>query len=137
MTPFSVQKLSLLLESKDPKNFDIVNSKFLFCVEFESELNINKNNYSEDVYDYFYNLYEYRKTFRYNRWLEILEDSLNIDFKNIKLVTHYINNIYEEMIRTNSSYFLNLFKFKSHKIDGINNEFLNRAEECREIILNY
>jgi len=137
MIPMSVQRLVMELDSTNLKTFDLVESKFNFTLNFESELNLSQGKFSEDLYDYFYNLFTYRKGFRHDRFKEILEDSMKIDFKQPSLVLRYIDDIYNELLVCNSGYFKSLLKIDNIRPEKISHSLYERADECREIILNY
>jgi len=108
---FSLQRLCMELRDfvNLKENFSII--KYNFCTEFEKEIDMGQSKYSEDVFDFLYNIYDHKKVFKGNLFKQILSDFLDLDFKKFIDVGNYINNIYTEMAFYNRDYFYEVFKF--------------------------
>jgi len=91
------------------ENFSTI--KYNFCTEFEKEIDMGQSKYSEDVFDFLYNIYDHKKIFKGNLFRQIQSDFLDLDFKKFIDVGNYINNIYTEMAFYNRDYFYEVFKF--------------------------
>lgn len=138
MTPFSVQNLLMSLSNiKDVKD-NIVEYKFNFCTEFEKELGLQSSKYSEDVFDFLYNIFDYKKVFKPIRFSQILSDIFDMDFKSFFVVKEYFTNMYTEMVFLNRDYFFSIFKFDHSDPNYISKKFMeNRTENLEKLIKNF
>lgn len=111
MTPFSVQMLVLQFkENFKPTNSleelkELSSKKGIFCSHFEIELKTGVNSFSEDVFDYAYNLFFLKKTFTEKRFNELLEEFLSFDFRNSVFLSSIFNARYIEFSRHLPIYF--------------------------------
>jgi len=110
-TPFSIQKLifSCRQDFTDIKN-NIVSYKLRFCQAFERELSLPTSPYSENVFDYIYNLYYVKVAFNdreHNLWVA---DVLDADYTAIIGVQKFIEHSYQQMLLKNRDHILRVLK---------------------------
>lgn len=138
MSPFSVQNLCLSLKNISYIKSNLINEKYKFCMEFEKELDIPNGNYSEDVFDFIYNLYDNRRIFKDSRFTSILSDFISFNFLQFHDVMEYISNIYNEMIFLGKDYFFSIFKFDHEDSNYMNKKFKdNRAENIEKLLKHF
>jgi hypothetical protein len=138
MLPFSVDRLLIAMSNDfDLVKKDIVSYKFNFCNEFEKELNLEVGEYSQLVFDYIFNLYNFRQAFGRDEFRSLIEDVKDMNFSNHSTISDYVSLKYKSFLTIYQKYFMDYFGFKhadplymSRKIEG------NR-EEIRGKILTY
>jgi len=108
---FSLQRLCMVFEDfKSIKNnFDT--AKYNFCIDFEKEYDI-PGKYSEDIFDFLYNIYDYKKVFKDNDFKKLRSDFLDLNFKNFIVVNRFINDVYQEIVLLSKTHFYEFFKLK-------------------------
>jgi hypothetical protein len=134
---FCLQRLCL-----DLRNFQTLDSnfsffKYNFCIDFEKEIDIPKSQYSEDVFDFLYNIYNHKKVFKGNKFKQIQDDFLGLNFNKVIEVGNYINNIYTEMAFYNRDYFYEIFKFDDNDPKKIAESFGKNLQENYDKFLKH
>lgn len=138
MTPFSIQNLCMKMRNIKSIKENITEEKYTFCIDFEKELGLQKGNYSEDLFDFIYNIHDYKKVFLGNRFNKMISDIFDMDFKNFFIVQEYISNMYNEMVFLNRDYFFSIFKFDHDDPAYIGKKFMeNRQDNYDKFIKNF
>ena len=101
-------------------------------------MGLQKGNYSEDLFDFIYNIHDYKKVFLGNRFNKMISDIFDMDFKNFFIVQEYISNMYNEMVFLNRDYFFSIFKFDHDDPAYIGKKFMeNRQDNYDKFIKNF
>lgn len=138
MTPFAIQNLCMKLKNIQSVKDNIVQEKYNFCIDFEIELELPSSSYSENVFDFIYNIHDYKKVFIGNRFSQIMSDIFDMDFRNFSIVQEYISNMYTEMVFLNRDYFFSIFKFEHADASYIGKKFMeNRQENVEKLITHF
>lgn len=137
MTPFSVQNLIMKLQNMSNIKNNIVAEKFNFCVSFEQELGLQNSKYSEEVFDYLYNIHDYKRIFKPERFKQILTDIMDANFMDFSLVMQYINQMYQEMVYLNRDFIYELFNIKHEDPEHITLNFLKNKNQNIEKFLKH
>lgn len=116
---------------RNPKNVrdNIVEEKYSFCTEFEKEMGLQNGAYSEDIFDFIYNIYSYKRIFKGKKFEQVLSDVFDMDFSKFVEVSNYIQQIYNEMVYLNRDYFFSVFKFNHEDPDRMGHEFMKNLSE--------
>lgn len=111
------------------KGQSLVAEKFRFCTDFEKELNIGKGEYSEDIFDFVYNIYNFKKVYTPTRFRQLLSDFLDLKFLDFVDTKQFIEGSYAEMVFLNRDYFYSIFKFDHDDPVYISTKFVENIKE--------
>lgn len=137
MIPFSIQNLFMKLKNFSSVKSNIIEEKFTFCKEFEKELELGSGKYSEDIFDFIYNIFEYKRVFDGNKFNKIVSDIFDMNFLEFEEVTEYISSIYIEMVFLNKNYFFDILKLNHDGIEYVEKKYHDNKREIREKLINH
>jgi len=137
MTPFCVDKLMIdMNRSFVEYEKNVIKYKLLFCREFNIEMGYKFESYGEDLFDFIYNLYAFKKSFNkkdFQRWKDRLRDS---DFKNELETRQKFQKMYQEFLVSYKKYFMDYFRLEYDcpdyfqlKYNENKNDFINKMVE--------
>jgi len=130
MTPFSVQNLCIKMSAiQYLKGQSLVAEKFKFCTEFEKELKIEKGSYSEDIFDFVFNVYNFKKVYTSTKFKQLLSNFLDLNFLDFTDAKQFIENSYAELVFLNRDYFYSIFKFDHDDPSYIGQKFMENIKE--------
>jgi hypothetical protein len=129
--PFCVQKLILKLKQdySNAKKMEL-EEKAYFCNAFEKELSLPVSDYSEQVFDYIFNLFYSKNAFKFNEFQEYLDEVLSLDYKRTVFVAAFFNEKYGKMVTIYPEFFAKHLGIDASK-DMLTN-FRKISKEVRE-----
>lgn len=138
MLPFSIERLIMDMEYDISSiSTDLIRCKFKFCTEFEKELSLQANEYSQTVFDYLYNLFFFKKAFGEIKFKKYLEQFKDIDFRNPSSVCGYVSKMYQVFLVSYKEYFMDYFGFNHEDPLYIQQKIDQNRSAFREKILEY
>jgi len=106
-TPITIQKLLNHLKDFDKVKKNLVEYKIAFCNAFENEVNCVGEVYSEDLFDYIYNVYENKKVFKTEEVFQYqVREFKSLDFNQQGEVQLYIAKEYQRMLFLGRDHFM-------------------------------
>ena len=106
-TPVTIQKLLNYLKAFEKVKSNLLEYKIAFCNAFEKEVKCVGEVYSEDVFDYIYNVYDNRNVFKIEEAFKFqVAEFKSLDFYKQGEVQLYIAKEYERMLFLGRDHFM-------------------------------
>lgn len=136
--PFCVDKIMMEMKHDMAQiSKDIVKHKYKFCCDFEKELGMEPSEYSQAIFDYIFNLYNFKKAFGEESFRKNIEEFKDINFLNASLASSYINNKYREFITVYKTYFMDYFGLKYEDDYYIAKKIHDNRKDFKQKLLEY
>jgi|ERR1700679_604354 len=105
---------------------DFMYAKAYFCNKFDMQMKSEDNpEYSENIYDFIYNLYAHKAYFHHRDFERILAEFKDQDFKDRDNIAYFISIIYNKLVRAGG---VKLLERLQTDANSSLNERLNWAE---------
>ena len=138
MLPFTIDNMILdMFYEMDEISKNIVKYKYKFCIDLEKELSLDVSEYSQNIFDYLFNLMFFKKAFTREDLRKYLNEFKGLDFKNISEVSSYINIKYGEFVIKYKNYFMDYFEFSHEDPLYIQRKIHDKKNHVYEKMLSY
>lgn len=138
MIPFCLDKLLTKLDY-DIKSIekDLIHNKYSFCNQFKKDIGLRHDAYAQDVFDFAYNLFFFKKALSEKDFKRWLEDFRDCDFKNEVKTRMLFPVIYQQMIFSYKKFFLDYLKIEHDDADYLKYKFEKNKTEFLNKLLEY